>query len=906
MLGDPVAFEATFQVLLAGRTPFRWQRRLLDRLAAGRIPLTCTLPTGLGKTSIIPIWLLALAHSVGNGARLPRRLVYIVNRRTVVDQATEDAARILERLSAPDSSNGPLGSLRTALATLASDDSQVPVAVSTLRGELADNGEWKKNPARAAIVIGTIDMIGSKLLFSGYGDGRYGRAHHAGLIGQDTLIVHDEAHLSPAFSRLLWKIEREQREAHEPKPVRVLELTATSRDDAREDREAVRRLRGEGTDADFTLIEEDGDDTIVAQRRTASKTLTLQPCDAGKGKLAEAIAAQALTYRDSKARILIYVRSPDEVKGIADAIKRKRTGLGKVADGRVRLLTGTIRGFERDQLAKSDLFRAFKSDPARPLQLEQTLYLVSTSAGEVGADLDADNLVCDLTTLDSMAQRFGRVNRLGGAGRSAEVMVLCEKPNAGAGSKKRNEPSPLDVAVAKTGDLLRKVAETGGDVSPAALAKLLESPDAKAAFSPSPTVLPATDILFDSWALTSLMGDLPGRPEVGPYLHGVAEWEPPETHVAWRADIGELDRAGVKEDDLAEMLEAFPIRAAERLRDTAGRVLEQFVAIAGRCPEARAVLIKDGEPRWITLANLAPTGRADTTKLNDAVRLLSYAIVLLPTEVGGLKDGMLDGKSETPVADVAEASLAGQAVRQRVRVTGEEKKALLDRSVESKLVERCTLTLSGSDSEDEDASPVTIEYRVAKAESGEPGKPVLLAEHTKDAEATAQRIAGALGLSGDIAEVLALAGRWHDHGKARERWQKYARNPTPQEPATALAKSKSYGDPTKLGGYRHEFGSLHAAAVDPEIASHPEQDLILHLIATHHGWARPHFRHNSGASAHDPMHTTSENQQAAAKAMRRFARLQRRFGRWALAWLESLLRCADAMASAHAQDGGER
>lgn len=38
-------------------------------------------------------------------------------------------------------------------------------------------------------------MIGSKLLFSGYGDRRYGRrAHHAGMVGRDTLTVHEDAH----------------------------------------------------------------------------------------------------------------------------------------------------------------------------------------------------------------------------------------------------------------------------------------------------------------------------------------------------------------------------------------------------------------------------------------------------------------------------------------------------------------------------------------------------------------------------------------------------------------------------------------------------------------------------------------------------------------------------------------
>ena len=69
-------------------------------------------------------------------------------------------------------------------------------------------------------------MIGSKLLFSGYGDGRYRRAHHAGLMGQDTLIIHDEAHLSLPFSGMLRSLVAEQQKAGESRPVRVMELSA--------------------------------------------------------------------------------------------------------------------------------------------------------------------------------------------------------------------------------------------------------------------------------------------------------------------------------------------------------------------------------------------------------------------------------------------------------------------------------------------------------------------------------------------------------------------------------------------------------------------------------------------------------------------------------------------------------
>ena len=115
-----------------------------------------------------------------------------------------------ERLLAPEDPRWSghaqtLRSLASALQRLASTRDRI-LAISTLRGELADNSEWKADPAGAAIVIGTIDMVGSKLLFSGYGDGRYWRAQHAGLAGHDSLIVHDEAHLTPAFSDMLNRV----------------------------------------------------------------------------------------------------------------------------------------------------------------------------------------------------------------------------------------------------------------------------------------------------------------------------------------------------------------------------------------------------------------------------------------------------------------------------------------------------------------------------------------------------------------------------------------------------------------------------------------------------------------------------------------------------------------------------
>src|SRR5215813_3444058 len=112
----PSAFSA-----LTGHKPFRWQQRLFDEMVAAVRYDACDIPTGLGKTSIIPIWLLALAaQTVAGQPILPRRLVYVVNRRTVVDQATDVAVKLRDVLRDPAPGN-PATAAREALRGLCID-----------------------------------------------------------------------------------------------------------------------------------------------------------------------------------------------------------------------------------------------------------------------------------------------------------------------------------------------------------------------------------------------------------------------------------------------------------------------------------------------------------------------------------------------------------------------------------------------------------------------------------------------------------------------------------------------------------------------------------------------------------------------------------------------------------------
>ena len=85
---------------------------------------------------------------------------------------------------------------------------QERLPISTLRGQYADNRLWLESPVRSAIVVGTVDMIGSRLLFEGYGVGTRMRPVHAALIANDTLVVLDEAHLVLPFQELVRAVTR--------------------------------------------------------------------------------------------------------------------------------------------------------------------------------------------------------------------------------------------------------------------------------------------------------------------------------------------------------------------------------------------------------------------------------------------------------------------------------------------------------------------------------------------------------------------------------------------------------------------------------------------------------------------------------------------------------------------------
>jgi len=938
---QPKNFCEIFETL-TGNRPFPWQSALYERFVANDLPSSANIPTGLGKTSIIAVWLIALAQYPD---RVPRRLVYIVNRRTVVDQTTTEVERHRDALMKPE-----LAEVRGVLASLCAlplpTTDTPPLAISTLRGQFADNGEWCTDPSRPAVVVGTVDMIGSGLLFSRYTRGFKTRPLHAGFLAQDALLVHDEAHLEPSFQELLKSIVTAQVASGDLRKLRDIELTATS--------------RAANTDAkpfglDENPDDKDTDNEIVQERVKAVKKLSLLPVTkitdgkdkANDGTVRDKIVELALAKKDSNRAVLIFVRSVEAAVTIKDALANKKCAVAP--------LTGTMRGKERDELVSHNpVFQRFLPEKDRSSAVTPapgTVFLVATSAGEVGVNLSADDLFCDLSTYESMAQRFGRVNRFGNRDDSEVTVAYRENLQASydeglekAGSAKKDADKKVavyqrkkhaDLSVIRTLELLKKL---GDDASPGAL-DALPADERAAAFSPPPERRVATEIQFDAWALTSIREPIAARPPVAPYLHGEAEWQPPETHVAWRRDIDVLNTAELRDAyPPSDLLEDFPLKPQELLRDTSERVYDRLLSILrtrqshdSKIPDAWLIR-ENGSLEVFPLTRLLPDQEADDdndvgfkeeaaeagnagdaknaekARKNRAVAVLADATLILPESLGGIQDGLLTPNAVGNSADVSDIS------GQRRRVWSATPDVPSAQAAASFRLVRTIDTKLGEENADDSEEIADRYWLWLEAKASHPSgvranrtAAETLAVHTAAVVANAAALAAKLfpapyahPIDGpDLGRCIVLAARLHDLGKNRGPWQRNLGNLAydPDKPQTVLAKSAlGMRSRNVAEHYRHEFGSLNDAATSAEFAalSDIERDIVQHIVAAHHGRARPHFPADEIGDASRPDAAVA----LATETPRRFAHLQQRFGRWGLAWLESLLRAADYAASA--------
>jgi CRISPR-associated endonuclease/helicase Cas3 len=706
----------------------------------------------------------------------------------------------------------------------------------------------------------------------------------------------------------------------------------------------------------FSLAKDDLTDRIVQERLLAKKTLNLVRISEEKHALAEALAQQAWDCSERgqrPVRCLVYADSRD----VAEKVKAK---LGHLSEPDVKcakpkaeaeLFAGARRVKEREN-AKAWLqhhgFLAGSPAPATPV------FLIATSAGEVGIDLDSDHMVCDLVPWERMVQRLGRVNRRG-KGDARVVVVHGDEPQPKKSDTAMTQEIHAVVSY-RSLSVLEELPERGDgrDACPGALRELklraekdqALSKKIKEATTPEPLRPALTRALVDAWSMTSLEQHT-GRPAIAPWLRGWIDVDL-QTTVVWRTHLpvrqGVADWPGTlaerKEIETffegaalheSEKLELETYRVADWLQTRANDLLkrkavasqEQLGAVSGTpefshmerreplpaVPKAKAlhgddvalvVLLSDGSyARHFTIKELAEPRKGGTKY--DLHRDLAEKVLIVDSRFGGLRDGMLDAKGHDIVSTADTDDGWSKDVKFRVRrvITDEKKEEdwryeddfVLKRDAEGQPAEWLLIEHYKSDAQSENARSVSW--------------PQELGKHQICAEQKARLIAEGIGLSGHAIEVLAVAAFLHDEGKKASRWQrafKAERDARKFGLSGPLAKARGPIDHAILEGYRHEFGSLPIAEAHARFQALPEQwrELVLHLIAAHHGQARPVIE-TRGCEDAPP---SALDARARGVALR-FARLQKRWGPWGLAWWEALLRAADQQASRENDKNGD-
>ena len=189
------------------------------------------------------------------------------------------------------------------------------------------------------------------------------------------------------------------------------------------------------------------------------------------------------------------------------------------------------------------------------------------------------------------------------------------------------------------------------------------------------------------------------------------------------------------------------------------------------------------------------------------------------------------------------------------------------------------------------------------------GTGVTLKEHMDGLGNLAAEFAKGLGLSEELQSDFRLAGRLHDLGKIDPRFQLQLVGGDPVRRAgldEPLAKSLPHAG--RVWEYpknmRHEMASVALIESNPKVLEEAhDPDLVLHLIATHHGWARPipiipeetdrqklqyTFEGHQMEASSDLAPTT-----IALEGADRFWQLSKKYGHHGLAWLEAIFRLAD-------------
>ena len=891
--------------------PFPWQKRLMKQvLEREKWPDVIDIPTGAGKTAALDVAVFAMSCR----PKFPRRIVFVIDRRIVVDQVFKRAKKI--RDSIDGANNGVLAKVGERLRNYGGGKQ---LGIAMLRGGIPLDNEWASRPDQPWVVVSTVDQFGSRLLFRGYGTSHSMRPIHAGLAGNDCLVILDEVHLSVPFEHTL------ERLAHLKSPYlgRRFAVVAMSATPGRQD--VDRFVLDPAKDLDG--CEE------LSRRIRAKKTAELV-----KIPNPDAIPGKVLDIIKSTRGKLDSVRS---VGVVVNRVATARNTFRALQDAKhdVFLITGRMRPLDR-----VDVLKRIETivDPDREAP-DGLAVVVATQAIEVGADFSFDGMITECAPVDSLRQRFGRLDR---RGRHQDARAYILGPRSVINSPK-SDPVYGDAIKVTWAELQQRKKSDGtlyaGPLDwnkfPAyASAPKLEAP-----------LLQKTHL--DAWVQTNPEPII--QPSIEWFLHGKHSEHLPDVSVVWRRDIS------------TEALKVVPPRRAECVQASISETRKWLSNKEDAEKQEGAGDVQSGWKIWrgheLVDGNVKDIRPGDTVVAHPGMGGLMGGICTggelssVQSDAGseGPVGGTWDPSSTDMVKDIGDRAQIAHGARATLRLDDPELiktdppqpsdedyadmpiRERMDRwlkelggDIDSDI--RCIVDRLGSGYEilyvagskmPDGGYYVLVQRRVdtttmrgTDESESQIGTGVTLRTHMDGVGTRVRDTARRLHLPDAIANDLYLAGTLHDIGKVDRRFQEQLVGGDPVEMARhgePLAKSlpdvrgaKSYPK-----GMRHEVASVAMVESNPDVMSKAvDKDLVLHLIGTHHGYGRPlpaiirDPKPQTLSYEHDGYRMESISDLAdsnlAASMAERFWRLTDRYGYYGLAWLEAIFRLSDHQQSA--------
>ena len=882
-----VDFDAYFRAV-HGHEPYPWQSRLTrEVLEGGGWPDVIDLPTGVGKTAALDTAIFALAARPDIS---PRRIVFVIDRRIVVDQVYERADAI--RHSINTATEGVLAEVKGRMKQLTGDEELLgAAALRGGRGGIPLDAEWACRPEQPWVMVSTVDQFGSRLLFRGYGASTGQRPILAGLAGNDCLVILDEVHLSRAFAATLRSVTsdgavpliRSVNAELLPRRFKVVEMSATP---------------ANTSDRRFELPDSDLEQSPELRRiAKAPKRATLVTVS-GNRPPHESIPKRVLELIQKELR--------EDEKSVGVIVNRVRTAREThklLLKHRVaaHLVTGRMRPIDKMQVLDEINVCV---NPDRGSSPDERTVVVATQAIEVGADFSFDALISEAAPIDSLCQRLGRLDRRGRLAEHRQGPAQCWVLGVDSELKPNRSDPVYGGAIRHTWNELHSLADDGEiEIGPdTKIAKRLNA-HCQAPKLEEPLLLPTH---VDAWSQTRPQPV--ADPPIGEFLHGKGSQREPDVSVAWRWDRSE------------EALDLVPPRPAEFLAVPVSAILswirghaEEPVADTDTAPpgdEARRAGQPDGEPAQRRLNGLRRWTRREETRAEELKQVASIKpgdLLIADPAMGGLRAATWDPSDHPPSRfDVADDDAPPEPVEDlgdQAQLAYEKRATLrLDPRLRGALrLPQESLMPSPQDERDasinkreavnewlrglldlpQGALPAWVvhvierlqdrrfdietvhrgtghAYYVLVERAVDPailddyddklsltGAETKLRDHLGGVGAKAEGYGRRLGLSAEVVEDLRLAGELHDLGKIDCRFQAQMHGHDPVLIAGAdepLAKSlpRARTRPSKWPPVRHEISSVALAQSSPEVLNLAhDPDLVLHLVGTHHGHGRP-------------------------------------------------------------------